>query len=54
MTCVQENADKVDWVEMSIKGDLQQKDSSRSERKALQDSRMTSYGGWFGDRRQSC
>lgn len=53
MKCVQENADKVDWVEMSIKGNLQQKDSSRSERKALQDSRMMSYGEWFGDRRQS-
>lgn len=41
-----ETADKVEWVERSVRGDLWQKDS-KSE--GLQDESETCFNVWFGD-----
>lgn len=36
-------------MEMSVRNDFWQKDSSKSERKALQDGSETCYDIWIGD-----
>ena len=44
----EESADRVEWVEKSVRSDLWQKGSSESERKGLQEGSETSNVLWFG------
>lgn len=37
-------------VEMSVRGDLSQKDSTKSEREGLEDCSKSPYDVWFGPR----
>lgn len=40
------NAGSVEWVEMSVRGDLWEMDSSKSEREVLKDTSETCYDVW--------
>lgn len=49
-TSKEKSTGRVQRVEMSVRGDLSQKDSTKSEREGLEDCSKSLYDVWFGPR----